>query len=66
MHDTPPVPANDLGLERSNQPFHPIIVADERIFQHDRSLRLIIQFQVHPIDGVITTTLLGALYECAP
>jgi hypothetical protein len=40
--------------------------SSKRVLAEDCSLRLIIHFEVHPVDGDVTTSLSGTANEFAP
>src|SRR5699024_1636801 len=49
-----------------DQSSNPIIGGPERILTQHRTLRLVIEFQVHPVDREVPTAFLGAFDEVAP
>ena len=46
-----------------NEALHPFIVRAERVLAQHRALRLVVEFQVYPVDGEVAPTLLGLADE---
>ena len=53
------------GIARRDQALHPVVGGDEGILAEHCALRLVIQLQVHPVDGVVVTALLRSTDEVA-
>src|SRR3954469_7788040 len=53
------------ALERGDEPFYALVARFERILAKHRALSLVIELQVHPVDGVIALAFLRALDEGA-
>src|SRR5262249_12207423 len=62
---TTPVRNDGIGSEAGDQALHPFVARLERVFAEHRALRLVVELQVHPVDGVVALALLGALDEGA-
>src|SRR5687768_203997 len=62
------VPLRKLGTtsEACDEPLHPFVLGLERVLAEHGALRLIVQLQVHPVDGVVALPLLGLADELAP
>src|SRR3954451_21941002 len=48
-----------------DEAFHPLVVGPERVLAQDGALGLVVELQVHPVDGEVTAPLLGLLDEVA-
>ena len=48
-----------------DEPINALVDSSERVFAENGSLRLIVHFEVHPIDGDITTSLSRSADEFA-
>src|SRR5436305_4908361 len=55
-----------LLSERSDELLHPLVFGLERVLAEHRALGLIVELQVHPVDGEVPPALLGLLDELAP
>src|SRR5262245_24633068 len=53
-------------LKTGDQPFDAVVAGLEGVLAEHGSLRLVVQLEMHPIDGEVALALLGALDECAP
>src|SRR3954468_6779476 len=51
------------ALQRRDQALHPFVLRLERVLAEDGALCLIVQLQVHPVDGVVALALLGLADE---
>src|ERR1044071_5955736 len=38
---------------RGDQALHPLVVGAERVLAQDRALRLVVELEVHPVDGEV-------------
>src|SRR5664279_3953393 len=52
-------------LHRLDQPSDPFVTGPERVLEQHRPLRLVVQLEVHPIDGVVPPGVLGRRDELA-
>src|SRR4051794_4732311 len=53
------------GLHAFDQLVHPLVVGAERVLAQHRALRLVVELEVHPVDGEVPAALLGPLDELA-
>src|SRR5690348_10127794 len=53
------------SLQRSDQPFDALVARLERVLAENGPLRLVVELQVHPVDGVVALAFLGPLDERA-
>ena len=52
--------------ERLDEAINAFVVRLKRVFERQGALRLVIEFEVHPIDGVVPALFFGSLYEGTP
>src|SRR5206468_882380 len=53
-------------LEAGDELFDPLVARLERVLAQDGALGLVVELQVHPVDGVVALALLGLADELAP
>ena len=58
-------PDRRLAAHRGDQALDPVVCGDERVLAEHRALRLVIQLQVYPVDGVVVAPLLRSTDEVA-
>src|ERR1700722_5474222 len=54
------------GLHAGDQPLDPLVDRPERIFAQHGALSLVIELEVHPVDGEIAAGRLGGADELTP
>ena len=55
----------DHRSHAGDQPLHPLVVRPERVLAQHGALRLVVELQVHPVDGEVAPLLLGVPDELA-
>src|SRR4051794_3539930 len=53
------------GSHGGDQPVHPLVVGPERVLAQHRALGLVVELEVYPVDGEVTTALLRVPDELA-
>jgi hypothetical protein len=48
-----------------DQPLHPLVDGTERVLAEHGALGLVVQLEVHPVDGEVAASLLGTTHEVA-
>src|SRR3954449_12066462 len=48
-----------------DEALHPLVVGAERVLAQDSALSLVVELEVHPVDGEVAAPLLGPLDEVA-
>src|SRR4051812_31061866 len=56
-------PRKTIGLHAGDEAVHPLVVGAERILAQDGALGLVVEFQVHPVDGEVAPAFLGVSDE---
>src|SRR5262249_55221531 len=52
-------------LHAGDEPFHPLVDRAERVLAQHCALRLVVEFEVHPVDGEVAAGRLGGADELA-
>ena len=60
-----PIAADRPGSHAVDQPLHPLVVGPERVLAQHGALGLVVELEVHPVDGEVAAALLGPLDELA-
>src|SRR5690349_14940367 len=55
-----------VGSHAVDEALHPLVVRLERVLAQHRALGLVVELEVHPVDGEVAAALLGAPDELAP
>src|ERR1700674_5853689 len=61
-----PLRNDGTELQGRDQPLDPLVARLEGVLAQDGALGLVVELQVHPVDGVIAVSFLGPFDECAP
>ena len=62
----PSPPGRRRRSEAGDQPLDPLVEGAERVLAQHGALRLVVELEVHPVDGEVALPGLGRLDELAP